>query len=467
MPSRQDQLQSYQFSVQRVVSALVLRETDPTQSPFRRVTVAGFASLMVGVVLIAGFGVYALFTGGATDSWKTQTGAVLQDESGAHFVYQDNVLHPTRNLASALLFAGGSTRNIVKVSSNSLAKVPRGALVGIADAPDSIPAADKLVTGAWTVCDIPAGQDAAPEEGGRRTLLVVGDMLGVSKGGTALKDDTGLVVTVPGSADAWLLWRQRKFLIKNVNKDTLVAIGFALEPTKLPVVDRAFLNAFESGEPIQAPPVGEVGTQSPVSGYKVGQVLRNRSSSGDRFFVATSTGLKEITQVQASLLAPRVEPANANQITGNPSTELIPQGDDAPPAVKLTPTDEGDGGLCATASNENGFSTVRYGVPVPDVTGVLRTAGKSSRGTPIADYVVVQSGGGVLVEGYTFAKTSSGVVSIVTDVGQQFPIADDAAMGALGYAGVDRTRMPVSLVALLPQGPQLNRTDAGAAMTLG
>lgn len=467
MPSRQDQLQSYQFSVQRVVSALVLRESDPTQSPFRRVTVAGFASLMVGVVLVAGFGVYALFTGGATETWKTQSNAVLQDESGAHFVYRDGVLHPTRNLASALLFAGGSTRNIVRVSSNSLSKVPRGALIGIADAPDSIPPADKLVTGAWTVCDIPAGPDATADEGGHRTLLVVGDMLGVSKGGTALKDDTGLVVTVPSSADAWLLWRERKFLIKNVSKDTLVALGFAMEPTKLPVVDRAFLNAFENGEPIQAPPVGTIGDPSPVSGYKIGQVLRIRSASGDRFFVATSDGLKEITQVQASLLAPRVEPQNVNQVTGNPSTELIPQGDDAPPAAKLTPAEPGDGGLCATASNQNGFSTVRYGVPLPDVSGVLRTAGKSSRGTPIADYVVVQSGAGVLVEGYTFAKTSSGVKSIVTDVGQQFPIADDAAKNALGYSGVETTKMPVSLVALLPQGPQLNTTDAGAAMTLG
>src|SRR6266508_1756036 len=117
MPSRSDQLHSYQFSVQRVVSALVMRETDPAQFPFRRVTVAGFASLMVGVVLIAGFGVYALFTGGASDSWKSKTGAVLQEKgTGAHYVYQNGVLHPTLNLASALLYAGGGERAVVEVS---------------------------------------------------------------------------------------------------------------------------------------------------------------------------------------------------------------------------------------------------------------------------------------------------------------------------------------------------------------
>src|SRR5690348_7867958 len=157
MPSRQDQLHSYQFSVQRVVSALVMRETDPAQFPFRRVTVAGFASLMVGVILVAGFGVYALFTGGTSDSWKSQTGAVLLEKSnGAHFVYREGVLHPVRNLASGLLFAGGSSRNIVSVSAKSLSTVPRGPMVGIEDAPDSVPTPDKLVKGSWTACSIPA-----------------------------------------------------------------------------------------------------------------------------------------------------------------------------------------------------------------------------------------------------------------------------------------------------------------------
>ena len=47
MPSRQDQLHSYQFMVQRVVAALVMRETDPAQSPFRRAAGASLASVLV------------------------------------------------------------------------------------------------------------------------------------------------------------------------------------------------------------------------------------------------------------------------------------------------------------------------------------------------------------------------------------------------------------------------------------
>ena len=42
MLTRRDQVQSYQFLVQRVISALVIRETDPLTPPFRRFIIAGW-----------------------------------------------------------------------------------------------------------------------------------------------------------------------------------------------------------------------------------------------------------------------------------------------------------------------------------------------------------------------------------------------------------------------------------------
>lgn len=468
MPSRQDQLHSYQFSVQRVVSALVMRETDPAQFPFRRATVAAFASLMVGVVLVAGFGVYALFTGGASDSWKSKNGAVLQEKgTGAHYVYKEKVLHPTLNLASALLYAGGDGRNIIEVSAKSLATVPRGPMVGIPDAPDSVPPANRLVDGAWTVCSVPV-PDGAADEGGQRSLLAVGDLLGVAEGGTPMTDETGLAVKVQGDDAAWLLWRQHRFLIKNLTSDALGALGINVDPKQLPIVDRAFLNAFEQGEPIQAPAVdGTTGQPSGVRDYKVGEVMRFRSASGDRFFVAAQGELQEITQVQATLLAPRVSPQTISDLPEKLGDSLVLQGAGAPPAAPIKPIDRSDKAICATAANEQGFVSVRYGVAVPDVTGLMRTAGRSAKtGAPLADYVAVEGGRGVVVEGYTVAKTSSGVISLVTDAGQQFPIALES-LGALGFVkDRDASKMPVSLVSLLPQGPQLSLEAASATVTL-
>jgi type VII secretion protein EccB len=467
MPSRQDQLHSYQFSVQRVVSALVMRETDPAQFPFRRVTVAGFASLMVGVILIAGFGVYALFTGGASDSWKNQTGAVLLEKgNGAHYVYKDGVLHPVRNLASALLFAGGSTPNVVSVSAKSLSTVPRGPMVGIPDAPDAVPTPDKLVRGAWTACSVPIA-DAEGDEGGQRSLLAIGDLLGVAESGTALTDETGIVVRTPGDSDAFLLWHQRKFKMPNVNADMLQALGFTVDPERLPTVDLAFLNAFEAGETIKPPAIENAGQPSTVGNYYNGALLTNRSPAGQQFFVISGNKVEQITQVQASLLAPRTEIQSVTTVPGDtPGNRLMPQGPGAMPSSPLKPVDIGEAAVCATAADDTGFANIRYGVTTPDVSGLVRTAGRTRSGAALADYVAVQPGLGVLVEGYTLAKAPSGVVSLVTDVGQQFPIADEASRDALGFGGVVPARMPVKLVSLLPQGSELSQKAAGSTLTL-
>jgi ESX secretion system ATPase EccB len=467
MPSRQDQLHSYQFSVQRVVSALVMRETDPAQFPFRRVTVAGFASLMVGVVLIAGFGVYALFTGGTSDSWKSQSGAVLLEKgNGAHYVYKDGVLHPMRNLASALLYAGGSERNIVSVSAKSLSSVPRGPVVGIEDAPDSVPTPDTLVKGAWTACTIPVA-NAGQDEGGQRSLLAIGDLLGMADAGTALTDETGIAVRTPGSPDGWLLWHQRRFLMTNVDADMLQALGFTGDPQKLPMVDLAFLNAFEAGEPIRPPIIEKLGQKSTVGNYDNGALLSNRSAAGQQFFVVSGDRVEQITQVQVSLLAPHTEIQSVTTVPGDtPGNHLLPQGPGAMPSSPLKPVEIGDAAVCATAADDNGFSNIRYGIPTPDVSGLVRTAGRTDKGTALADYVAVQPGRGVLVEGYTVAKSPSGVISLITDVGQQFPIADETARAALGFGSVTPSRMPVRLVSILPQGSELSLKAAASTVTL-
>ncbi|MGH3664184.1 MAG: type VII secretion protein EccB, partial [Micromonosporaceae bacterium] len=93
MASRRDQLHSYQFMIQRVVAALVMRETDPAQSPFRRAAGAIFAGIMVGIIVIAGFAIYGLWKPGGNLAWKAEADAsgkpavVVEEETGAVYVY--------------------------------------------------------------------------------------------------------------------------------------------------------------------------------------------------------------------------------------------------------------------------------------------------------------------------------------------------------------------------------------------
>src|SRR5215510_10773577 len=105
MATRRDQLQSYQFLTQRVISALVMRETDPRQSPLRRGIGAVFVGLMIAVMTAAGFGVYGLLTKVGGNDWKTQGAVVVEKECGASYVYLNGKLYPALNYASALIAA--------------------------------------------------------------------------------------------------------------------------------------------------------------------------------------------------------------------------------------------------------------------------------------------------------------------------------------------------------------------------
>src|SRR3954451_5937863 len=143
MASRRDQLHSYQFLTQRVISAFVMRETDPAQSPLRRGIGAAFAGVMIAVIVGAVYGVIGILTGTGTDAWREEGSVVVEKETGAAYVFSQGKLHPTLNYTSALLAAGRPTPPVFRVAAGSLGDVARGVTVGIPGAPASLPKADR------------------------------------------------------------------------------------------------------------------------------------------------------------------------------------------------------------------------------------------------------------------------------------------------------------------------------------
>src|SRR6266480_3650661 len=125
MASRRDQLQSYQFMVERVVAALLTREPDPAQTPPRRGVGAVFAGVMVAVIVAAGYGVFGILTKTGDEAWKSDGSVVLEKETGAVYLYELGVLHPVLNLSSALLLSGKAMGTPTRVPAKSLASVPR------------------------------------------------------------------------------------------------------------------------------------------------------------------------------------------------------------------------------------------------------------------------------------------------------------------------------------------------------
>jgi drug/metabolite transporter (DMT)-like permease len=120
MASKRDQLHAYQFLVQRTVSALVTRETDPEQPPFRRPGTAAFAGIGIALVALAAVGVYGLINPGGNDSWRDGRSVIVEKETGTRYVYLNQRLHPVENYTSALLAIGTAA---IWASSTILIKV--------------------------------------------------------------------------------------------------------------------------------------------------------------------------------------------------------------------------------------------------------------------------------------------------------------------------------------------------------
>ncbi|GAA2704317.1 type VII secretion protein EccB [Micromonospora olivasterospora] len=458
MPSRQDQLHSYQFTVQRAVAALVMRETDPARSPFRRLAGAGLASVLVAAIALGGFALYGLFAGGGT-KWRDPGAVIVEKESGARFVYRDGRLHPVLNYASALLIVGAERPQTVLVSRRSIEGVPRGLPLGIADAPDSLPERDRLSTAPWTVCSVASGEAgwAAP-----RSALLIGV---AAAGGRTPGDDAVLLRHPDGSLH--LVWHGRRHLLRDTGR-VLAALA-ATRQRAVPAAP-ALVDSFPAGAdlaPLDLPGLGEPSAR--VSGAAVGDVFLVRNPGGNRqYAVALARGLAGITELQASLLLARTgqgepEAMTLGRFAALPKLpDLAPTGPAAPPASPPRLATPDGGALCARVGDDGGVREVRLGAAVPDLSGSPRTAGAAARGGTLADHVLVEPGRGAVVESSAAPGATGGAVSVVTDLGRRYVLADAEVLGMLGYRDVRPLRLPAGLVGLVPAGSPLDPAAARA-----
>lgn len=453
MPSRQDQLHSYQFTVQRAVAALVLRETDPAVSPLRRPAGAALASVLVAAIVLGGTALYGLFAGGGS-KWRDERAVVVEKESGARFVYRDRKLHPVSNYASALLIIGADRPKTVLVSRRSIDGVPRGLPLGIPGAPDSLPAAGRLSTAPWTICSA-TGPDGTPP----RSALLVGATV---RDGRPLGDDAVLLRHPDGGL--YLAWRRHRYRLRDVNR-VLAALA-ATRQRAVPVAP-ALLNALPAGPdlaPLELPGLGEPSDEVP--GADIGDVHLVTNSGGARQYVVVGRdGVAGITELQAGLLLARTgqgepEPLHLGRFARLPKLpDLVPTGGSAPPPSPPRLVDADGGAVCGQAGDDGGVRTLRVGATVPDLTAVPAT-GVTGTPTVVADHVVVEPGRGAVVESVAAPGATGGAVSVVTDLGRRHVVTGTEVLGMLGYAGVRPVRLPAGLVSLVPAGSALDPVAA-------
>lgn len=469
--SKRDLFQSYQFSVRRVVSGLVQRETDPAQSPLRRMGGAMFGSVMLAVLALAVTGVIGVIKGGGNKSWQDGGTVIVEEETGATYAWlQDpetgqHRLHPVLNFASAALLVGSAEP--ISVSHASLEQAPRGPRLGIVGAPDSIPPGKAFDDGAWTLCSEPAKTEAGVVV--PSTALLVGHPR--SKGHPIQM--SSIVLKDVQTGEIHLVWNGHRFLLPEPDA-AKTALGLRDAPQI--EVGTAMLTALPEGEPITPLSTSTPGAASDVVlGRSVGQVLVD--STTKQYYLVRENDLRNISPVEAAvtLSSPSVATAYGGSTpkaidVDNAIVLAVPRVDLPDPAFNDPPRDIPEPAavsaktstVCATFEPGSAGLDIAVDASVEGEQYALATPERTENGAVLADRVLVTGGHAVLVRSMQSATATEGALYLVTEEGKRFAIPDPQARESLGLGEVSAVPMPASLVARIPEGPALDPISARA-----
>lgn len=488
MWTERDQIQAYQFLRRRLVSALVASDPNHPTSPHRRLVLGTVLGSVATMLTAAGFGVSGMMAPSPPPDWR-HTGLVILEQGGGGRYVLDNggVLHPATNLASARLLANGV--KTVTVAASLLRDTPRGATLGIPNAPDTLAAPADLIADPDPVACSRAASDLPKATGPVAALLFAhaGDATATLSGLAPIPDGHGLLVQTP-KGDRYILTGGAKF--KVADDHALIALGYQNVPV-LPVA-ASWLSALPSGRDLALIAVPDAGGTGPrVGGAKtrVGEILTadNVVAGKTGYYLVRAAGLEAVPQIQAALIL--ADTANAAAYTDGmqaarqvsvaevAATPTVPAGEDSAgyPAVMPAPA-TASGALtvvCATGDGRNP-SRIALGTALPLPSGARTVPTGAPAGGSAADEVYLAPGTGALatVRTDTQAQTQSQnsqntPVYLITDAGTKYPLTDGSARSALGYGNAPLTTLPPTALGMLPTGPALDEADAQKPLALG
>ncbi|MFC7589973.1 type VII secretion protein EccB [Nonomuraea antimicrobica] len=244
MQTRKDLYQAHRLMQQRLGMALLQAEPDVPESPTRRHNVAMFCGILVGVLIMAGFGIWGLLSPGQATNLEDPGQILVEKETGATYVYsqEQRRLLPVANYVSALLLLDTTDFQVKSVSAASLAKYARGPLVGIAGAPDSLPAREKLIKSPWSVC-VTEAADSTGTPVPYVTLVGGNQVGGTPVGGGAL--------VVTDGRQQWVIWNDQRMKTGDTGVRALNA-----RPRRVPAT---WVNAIPTGPDFAAPAIPDLG----------------------------------------------------------------------------------------------------------------------------------------------------------------------------------------------------------------
>jgi type VII secretion protein EccB len=463
--TRRDQLQAYRFLNRRALAALVTGEPDVVEPPMRRLTVTTVSGIMIAVLIAVGFALFGVLKPTPGDKWKAAGAIIVERETGARYVYIDDVLHPALNYSSAVLAVGtNQSAHVVLVDRSDLKHARRGAAVGIAGIPDSLPSAKNLVESPWTVCS--RLRSAQADQLAARVSVSVGSEAAARQ----VSANQGVLVRGVTDGAQYLLWHGQRLAIASSS----VATSLGLQNAGSVQVGTAFLDAVPPGSPLRAPTVPQVGTPSStvVAGSHpiVGQLLH--ITDNNQSFVVLADGVAALDDVQTALLrtlpiGPGGQPLAPLNTTENIALGLPQSHTDwanlaaqfsglpATTPVLADPAAQ-NGGVCAVY--RNGTTQPAFAVPpsrLPTFTVSTVTESVQSR-QGVADSVTLGPGSAAVAK----VSGASPTVFVIAEPGKKFAVTSADVLSGFGYGAVTPASLPVQLLPLIPTGPALDPTAA-------
>ena len=463
------------------MSGLVQGEPDVAETPMRRSTTGVFAGVMVTVLIVVGSALFGLISPSASSGITASDTLLVDQRTGARYLYADGELRPVLNYSSALLILDSATPAVKTVSSAALDGAPHGLPVGIPDAPETLPSPTAPTAGPWSVC-----ATAVPDSTGRPQPVVTAEV-GPAHLPAALDDGHALLVRTPDGS-TFLAWHDRRFLIPAASR---TALGYdAVQP--LPV-GASWVSALPAGPDLTVRPVDGIGSPGPVVGgtaSTVGQVFRSTGPGtgtggpSGGLFVLERDGLAPLSAVDAALLLG--DPATI-QAYGSRTVAPIEAGAAALAALPRSATSAITSGFPPSVPRAIGSSAgstqvpcftaapgpaagPAYRVGTEQAPDALQSAAPTGTGAsadgPVADHVQVPPGGGLEAVALAAPGVSSGTLYLVTDLGLKYPVPTAAVAKTLGYGAVDPVPVPTTLLALLPTGPVLDPAAAGDTLPM-
>lgn len=440
MASTKDILSAQRFNRARLMTAFQSgmpegRELTPTR-PWGSL----IAGLLITALLFGGAWVSKLFVPSLPAGWESGS-LVTDDVTGARYVTIDGVLHPVRNAASAKLLHGQSLK-VLSASTDTLSEAPLGDPVGIAGAPDQIPAEQAVADPSLVAC-------------------LSGDSqlrLGVSTGDAEIVDGAAAHVTSEGTH--YLIAGSYRYVLGddevsaqaildtlNLNLDTAIA------------VPASWLNVFDEGEPLTALTLDKFGESvGPLEGIDsdvlAGSILRvsDTANQGTAYVVTADGSIERLSPVMESLYSIG---DGAGAVEYSVTQRDIAQLDLSVNTIRPTwPTEistlvSEEQMPCALASSQGSEETTALALaPASDF-------GKNG--------VEVTPQGGAIVR--RADSTGRSLTYLIDENGIWHPLSSPSeTLGALGLANADTLRVGAAWIDLYSTGPTLSVDAAWATV---